>query len=189
MGARLPTGLRLGSLTAARVEVLLLALSLLATVVLSLLTLRQTTAHFRLERTAAFVARFNSPEVVALREHVDRWVETKSSPSDLYEDSMASTPQGSTMQAARLSKDEAMKLVADLRTLANFFQEFGTAMKHGSLDEEYACDLLGAVCVRYGRDLRPFIEETRKRRNRPQAYSEVFLLKDRMIRIDPSLAE
>jgi hypothetical protein len=83
----------------------------------------------------------------------------------------------------------ALELIADLRTLANFFQEFGTAIKHGSLDEEYALDLLGALCVRYGRGLEPFILETRLRRGRKLAYQEVFSLRDRMIVLDPSLAD
>lgn len=41
--------------------------------------------------------------------------------------------------------------------MANFFQEFGTALKIGSLNERYAHELLGAVFIRYATSLEPFI--------------------------------
>jgi len=156
-------------------EVLLLALTLLATVVMSYLTLRQTTAHFRLQRTSDFVARFNSRELVETREEVDRWVESGESPEALYARSQGKA--AATTEESRL----ALATVANLRTMANFFQEFGTALKVGSLDERYAHELLGGVCLRYARDLKAFIEETRRVRGRPQAYQEVFVLEERML--------
>ncbi len=172
-------------LTLKHAEVLLLALALFATVAMSAMTLRQTTRHFQLERTSAFVTRFNSQELVTIREEVDRWVESKETAKRLYERSGIGSA-GSTAASPNDNSDakQALAMVAKLRTMANFFQEFGTAIKVGSLDERYAHDLLGAVCVRYANDLRQFIEESRIVRGRPQAYEEVFLLEATMKALD-----
>lgn len=170
--------------TPQRIELLLLALTLLATVVISALTLRQTTKHFETERTSAFVARFNSAEMVKLREEADRWLDTGESPAQLYDRSLGKPADPANPNAA-LPTQDALDTVAKLRTMTNYFQEFGTALKADSLNERYAHELLGAVCVRYATSLRPFILETRNRRvNQPKAYEEVFLLKSRMESLD-----
>ena len=167
---------------AQRMELILVALTLLATVTMSFLTLRQTTSHFRIERTTSFVARFNSQEMVSLREDVDRWLETKETAKSLYERSTSQPVEAGA--ELRSAADAARGMVAKLRTMANFFQEFGSAIKAGSLDEDYAQELLGAVCVRYAVALEPFILETRVQRKRVSAYQEVFWLKDRMAALD-----
>ena len=167
-------------LTSQHIELLLLALALLATVVISALTLRQTTRHFEIERTSAFVVRFNSQEMVELREEVDRWLESKESPSELYDRSIIKPVDPSAAPNANLSHEQALKMVSKLRTMANYFQEFGTALKADSLNERYAHELLGAVCVRYATSLEPFINEFRKRQQQPKAFEEVFSLKSKM---------
>jgi hypothetical protein len=171
--------------TLQHLEVLLLAGTLLATVIISLATLHQTTHNFQIERTSAFVARFNSQELVALREDVDRWLERGENPAHLYfrSDSRRTDPASSPQQI-RNEADDALRTIAKLRTLANYFQEFGTALKIGSLDDTYAHALLGALCIRYGKALEPFIIETRIQRKRPQAFAEVFALCARMEAID-----
>ena len=73
-----------------------------------------------------------------------------------------------------------------LRTLTNYFQEFGTAIKHGMLDDDYAFDLLGGICIRYATQLEPFITETRSHRQRNKLYQEVFYLRSRMKELDGS---
>lgn len=162
-------------------EVFLLAATLLATVLISAATFYQTKRHFEIGRTTDFVSRFNSQELVTLREDVDRWLETGESPALLYDRSERKTFDSTrSVSEVRSDIEQALKTVAKLRTMANFFQEFGTAIKIGSLNEDYAHELLGSVCIRYGKSLEPFIMETRKRRQRPQAYAEVFLLKQRM---------
>jgi len=172
--------------TLQHLEVLLLAATLLATVIISAATLHQTKRSFELERTSSFVARFNSQDMVALREDVDRWLETGETPSHLYDRSDLKRVNLDKQQAAqiRLDCEQALKTVAKLRTLANYFQEFGTALKVGSLDEDYAHELLGSLCIRYGKALEPFIMETRIRRQRPQSYAEVLLLRTRMETVD-----
>jgi hypothetical protein len=169
--------------TLAHAEILLLALTLLATVVISALTLHQTTRHFEIERTSSFVARFNGEELVKLREFVDRWLESGETPHQLYDRSNGVTADA-TSPNATLGKADALETVSRLRTMANYFQEFGTALKIGSLNEYYAHELLGNVCVRYADALEPFIVETRERRKRPQAYEEVMLLKTKMQALD-----
>ena len=174
------------------IELLLLAMTLLATVVISGLTLRQTTRHFEIttthyeiERTSAFVARFNSLEMVELREEVDRWLESKESPAQLYDRSIGTPVDPATANPnSTPTAQQALRTVSKLRTMANYFQEFGTAFRADSLNKRYAHELLGSVCVRYAILLEPFIIETRKRRQRPQLYAEVFLLKSRMEALD-----
>ena len=175
-----------------RIELLSLALTLLATVVMSALTLRQTTKHFEIttrhfeiERTAAFVTRFNSPEMVELREEVDRWLESNESPSELYDRSKGTPVDHATARPNTvLLAEQALRTVSKLRTMANYFQEFGAALRTGTLNDRYAHELVGSVCVRYAIALEPYIIETRKRRNRPQLYAEVFVLKSSMEALD-----
>jgi len=150
-------------------EVLVLAMTLLATVTISSLSLHEVRKDFRINRTSALAARFDSQEMLALREESDQWLETGETPSSLY-DRAEKWP----------NREEAQKQIAELRTFTNFFQEFGTAFEFNSLDEAYSQALLGAVCIRYANALEPFILETRKRRNRPQEYEEVFYLRKRM---------
>jgi hypothetical protein len=152
-------------------EVLVLAMTLLATVTISSLSLHEVRKDFRINRTSALAARFDSQEMVALREDTDRWLESQETPSSLYD--------RAAIQGAA-NRPDALKLLTELRTFTNFFQEFGTALKFDSLDEAYSQALLGAVCIRYANALEPFILETRKRRNRPLEYEEVFYLRERM---------
>jgi hypothetical protein len=125
------------------IELFLVALTLLATVVISALTLRQTTNHFRLERTTAFAARFNSAELVGIREEVDRWLETSESASRLYDRSFF--PRADAADSGALTRSEdALATVKALRTFTNFFQEVGSAFKAGTLDNRYLHELIGA---------------------------------------------
>ena len=126
-----------GVWTLKHLEVLLLAATLLATVIISALTLHQTTQNFQIERTSSFVARFNSLEQVSLREAVDRWLESGESATNLYvrSDPVFFCPSNTTVIVDPTNREDALKTIAQLRTMANFFQEFGTALKFGSLDE------------------------------------------------------
>jgi hypothetical protein len=168
-----------------QINLIFVALALVTTVTMSTLSLRQTTNNFRLERTGAFVSRFNSLEMVELREDADRWLDSGETPAELYARSMVATAKGSDQTTREaLDAKAARTQFARLRTLANFFQEFGTAYKFGSLDEAYAHDLLGGVCIRYSDALGPFIEFLRVQRKRPTMYSEFFWMRDRMKRLD-----
>jgi hypothetical protein len=123
--------------------------------------------------------------MVELREEVDRWLESNESPSQLYDRSIGTPVDPATASAnSSLTAEQALRTVSKLRTMANYFQEFGSAFRADSLNERYAHELLGSVCVRYAILLEPFIIETRKRRQRPQLYTEVFLLKSRMESLD-----
>lgn len=162
------------------------ALALLATIAFSALSFHQTRQHFRLERTSGFVERFNSPELIALREDVDAWVRSGEDPASLYRrDANRARPEGSPERA---DADAAHAMLVKLRTLTNYFQEFGTAIKHGMLDERYAFDLLGGVCIRYANDLEPYILATRVERNRTKLYAEVLSLRQRMLELDGASA-
>lgn len=171
------------------VELIILAATLLATVVMSYLTLRQTAQNAEIERTSKFVERLNSKDMVEIREDVDRWVETKETGEALYLRSHGKRKDGPpyTSDEARREAASALKTIAELRTMANYFQELGTALKIGSLNEVYAHALVGGLCVRYGNDLGSFIDASRDERKRKTAYEEVFLLRDRMHDIDLKL--
>jgi len=158
---------------------------LLATVYMSWLTLQQSKDHFRLERTGSFVARFNSTEMVSLREDVDRWLATKEPPEALFKRSQSPpVTSGQVNDQAIAKAAAAMEQFTKLRTLTNYFQEFGSATKFGILADRYAHNLLGNVCVRYGEELGPFIEFMRSQRNRPGIYAEVEWLRNRMRELD-----
>lgn len=174
---------RLSWLSLQHMEVLLLAITLLATVVISWLTLNQTTHHFRLERTGTFVSRFNSTELVSLRESVDRWLEGTETIDQLFDRAKGISDPASNPRVS-LGRADAVLTISNLRTLTNFFQEFGTALKSGVLDEKYAHDLLGGVCIRYGNELEPFIVRMRIERKRDTVYQEVFLLRNKMLIFD-----
>jgi len=60
--------------------------------------------------------------------------------------------------------ESAKQAVKAIRTFAKFFQELGTAMKHGTLEAAYAWDLFGSAVHHYMRGLRAFIDETRDQR-------------------------
>jgi len=166
-------------------EVLVLSMTLLATVYMSWLVLQQSKDHYRLERTASFVARFNSTEMVSLREDVDRWLASKEPPEVLFKRSQSPpVASGQVKDQAITQAAAAMEQFSRLRTLTNYFQEFGAATKFGMLDDRYAHNLLGNVCVRYGEELGPFIEFMRSQRNRPGVYAEVDWLRNRMRELD-----
>ena len=164
-----------GPFTVQFFEVLILAATLLATVIISALTLHQTTRHFEIERTSAFVARFNGPDMVSLREQVNRWLKSGETPAALYARENSADPKAAS---------EASETIARLMTIANFFEEFGSAIEVGSLDEHYAHVLLGGLCIQFGRSLEPFIKEARIQRQRPQLFEEVFFLRDRMLELE-----
>ena len=156
-------------------EVLILAATLLATVVISALTLRQTTHHFEIERTSAFVERLDSSDMVQLRENVDRWLAAGETPAELYARSVSEDAQ---------AQNNAVDTIVQLRTLCNFFDEFGAAIRIASIDENYASELLGSVCIHYAQALEPFIIESRSQHQRPNLFDDVFYLKDRMKKLD-----
>lgn len=174
--------------TKEHIEIYLLAATLLTTVVISALTLHQTTKNFEIERTSSFVARLNSKDMVDIRERVDRWLRSGESATALYQRSdLQNIPNGQSAEESKKQSEDAIETIANLRTLANFFQEFGTALQIDSVDEQYAYALAGGICIRYGDQLRPFIEASRVHNKRTQAYSEVSYLYSRMNEIDRKL--
>ena len=53
-------------------------------------------------------------------------------------------------------------MIAQMRTLANFFQELAVACKHEPVDRQYLKDLFDSVIRRYGSKLKGFVMQFRK---------------------------
>ena len=136
------------------VEVLVLSATLLATVLISWYTARQTRRHFRLERTQSFISRFNSPEMIETRQVVDDWLAGSENYNDL-------------LNRYNKREHEAVKIADSILTIANLFQELGVAFGHGAVDEHYTWDVFGGLVRKYWDSMEPFVQERRKQRERP----------------------
>lgn len=151
------------------IELGVVCATFLVTLVAAIAVYRQTTRHFALERSTHFIERFNGPELVTARETVDSWLKSGEEAGKLFKRAEGQAPEG-----------EARVAVRDLRTFTNFFQELGTAMKHGTLDEEYVWDVFGGLVVRYGDELQPFVREHRRHTGRMTLYSDFDWLIERI---------
>ena len=121
-------------------EMLLLVLSLLATVIISALTLRQATKHFQMERIEPIRGALQFEALVALREDVDRWLETKESPSHLYDRSLDSLDARNGRAGARGQTADPDEFLSGVP---------GSALEFGSLDRTLCARAPGRVCIRY----------------------------------------
>lgn len=154
----------------------------------------QTREHFAIQRTSSAIERFNSDQLLRARRVVDHWVATAEPPGDLLDRAAHPHPGKAASELTpeqRLAVERAEhadEVATNLRLFANFFQELGTAMKHDTLHERYAWDVFGALVVRYEADLRPYVEEIRRRRGRPQLYEDFSALADRMRALDRKYA-
>jgi hypothetical protein len=152
--------------------------------------LDQTRQHFAIQRTSAAIERFNSDQLLQARHLVDAWLGTGESPGALMDravDPTAAKTDSEKTPAERLASERAAKAdeaLQAIRVFANFFQELGTAFKHDTLHEQYAWDVFGSLVIRYEGELRPFVMEMRRRRNRPKMYQEFMTLAETMRRLD-----
>ncbi|MEM8781848.1 MAG: gamma-glutamylcyclotransferase family protein [Planctomycetota bacterium] len=130
-------------------EVILLGLTLLATVLVGGFVAWQTHRHFALQRSQEFIQRLNSPEFAAVRRRAERWVCGGELPCALL-DRVA-------IEEAEGREGEATQIRSDLRLLTNFYQELGTAMRHQTLDRRYAWGVFGGLIKRHWLDLRAYV--------------------------------
>ncbi len=147
------------------VEIVILGATLLTTVGLSTFIALQARRHFQLQHAKEYIARFNSAEMVRLRDTVDRW--------------LAENPDPGGRAVATGGETEVA-----VRTFINFFQELGVAWKHGTVHREYTWDLFGGLIHRYWAELGPFCEAQRISRGRPTLYRDFENLVGEMKRMD-----
>jgi hypothetical protein len=176
-------------------ELTILALTLIVTTTGSLGVYYQATRHFNIQRTSSMMERFNSKELVDIRDVADAWLAKGESAHDLMEravDPYSHKPDSEKTEeekAVSAKAREAADVVINVRVFCNFFQELGTAYKRGTLDEAYMWDLFGGIVTKYGEELRPFVEELRIRRQRPQLYQEFLSLTERMKELNEKYIE
>ncbi|SRR6266446_822475 len=172
-------------------ELTILAVTLIITSLLGAGVYHQTSRHFTIQRTTYMIERFNQKELVDARDVADGWLRKKEDPRALMDrakyadnEELYSLKTDAEKSESEKMRDDARKTVQNIRVFCNFFQELGTAMKHDTLDEEYMWDVFGAVVMKYGVELRPFVEELRVRLQRPQLMQEFILLVDKMKELD-----
>lgn len=179
---------------AVTVELTILILTLVATTMTGLGVYYQTARHFDIQRTSYMIERFNTKELVDAREVTDNWLATGESAKSLLD--RAIDPHSQKPEALKTEKEkfesekarEAAEIVRSIRVFCNFFQELGTAEKHRTLDEAYMWDVFGAIVTKYGEELKPYVEEVRARRQRPQLFQEFLTLADKMKELNKKYA-
>ena len=177
------------------VELAILSLTLIVTIATGLGVYYQTTRHFDIERTTYMTERLNTKELVDAREVTDNWLNTKEDAKSLMAravDPYSQKPESQKTNEEKLASEkarDAAKIVQNIRVFCNFFQELGTAEKHDTLDEGYMWDVFGAAVTKYGEELKPFIEELRVRRQRPQLMQEFLLLTGKMKELNKKYAQ
>ncbi len=117
----------------------------------------QTHRHFSLARSEYYIERFNSGEMRELRKRADIWVGGDQPFERIFR------------EADELDEASSLNLEA-LRLLSSFFQELGTAYKHRTVNRTYVWDVFGRLILKYGRELSPFICESREYHQRPTLY-------------------
>jgi hypothetical protein len=172
------------------VELTILILTFIVTATTGLGFYYQATRHFAIQRTSYMIERFNTKELVDAREATDNWLDTKEDVKSLMDRAVDPHSPKTESQKTDAEKVESAKAkeaaatVKNIRVFCNFFQELGTAEKHRTLDEGYMWDVFGGIVTRYGEELKPFIEELRVRKRRPQIMQEFSSLTDKMKELD-----
>jgi len=177
------------------VELTILSLALVITTITSAGVYYQASRHFAIQRTSYMIERFNEKELVDAREVTDNWLNTKEDAKSLMAravDPYSQKPESQKTNEEKLASEkarDAAKIVQNIRVFCNFFQELGTAEKHDTLDEGYMWDVFGAAVTKYGEELKPFIEELRVRRQRPQLMQEFLTLTEKMKELNKKYAQ
>ncbi len=172
------------------VEVTILILTLIVTTTTGLGIYYQATRHFDIQRTSYMIERFNTKELVDARDVTDKWLDKKEDVKSLMDravDPYSKNPEPQKTGEGKLESaeaEEAATIVKSIRVFCNFFQELGTAEKHGTLDEGYMWDVFGGIVNKYGEELKPFVEELRVRKQRPQIMQEFSSLTNKMKELD-----
>src|ERR1700754_2400759 len=126
------------------VELTILAITLSVTSLTGLGVYIQASNHFAFQRTSYMIERFNQQQLVDDREATDRWLKTKEEAKSLFDRAEQRDPE---------KAKEALQTIKAIRVFCNFFQELGTAEKHGTLNQEYLWDVFGAAVTKYGEEL------------------------------------
>ena len=128
-----------------------------------------TAFHFRHQRAASFIERFNSPEVISMRGRVDDWLAgyeesalrqsaDKSGDNDLDDE---------TLQLAHMEARLLLELQRDrildktVKAFANLFQEVGEAYENRTVSPSYTRRMFDFLAPHYWRLLQFWVDDYR----------------------------
>jgi hypothetical protein len=131
----------------------------------------QAQRHFSLTRAQHYIERFNSGEMRELRSRVNSWIDRGRPLETIY-------------PAEAPLDDEAQRDLEALRLFSSFFQELGTAYKHGTVNRAYIWDVFGRLILTYGKELAPFVCESRIQVNRSVLYIDFEYLAEDIQKMD-----
>ncbi len=153
------------------IELLLLGITAVITLFAAIYVGKQAEKHFRMQRSTAFIERFNSGDLLRIRPEVDQLLATV---HDWQHE----------LRRAAEGEPESNHRVIRVSVFANFFQELATAFIHRTIDEAYTWDVFGGLVKKYWRNLAPFVEAIRLVNERPTLYDDFQHLAERMGRVD-----
>lgn len=132
-----------------------------------------TAYHFRHQRAAAFIERFNTPDVMDMRDKIDRWLgDYEESP--LRKGAQDSSVSLSEEDGLRLTHMEArllLELERDpeldkaVKSFANLFQELGEARENRTASPSYTRRMFDHLAPHYWSLLRFWVEDYRLRKS------------------------
>lgn len=141
----------------------------LVELVLLLAALALTAYHFRHQRAAGFIERFNSPEVIAMRGRIDDWLagyET-SELREAVQEAGDDLPPDDRLRLAHFEARLLLELQRDreldktVKAFANLFQEVGEAYENRTASPSYTRRMFDFLAPHYWELLRFWVEDYR----------------------------
>jgi len=132
---------------------------------LIVLTLIYTRYHFKLERAASYIARFNSEDMIKNRAAVERWL---------------SRPVSECKRLSELEEDP--ELMIRIFTFINIFQEVGVGYRNKMVHRRSTESYYGHLIISYWDRTRFLIEWRREVVGRPTLYEDFQYAAERFAR-------
>lgn len=138
-------------------ENLVLAVTLLVTVITAYLVSSQARAHFEVDKVHRFIERWNEPAMSASVAKVEELLE------DLDD---AENPSELSVKIRFGEDEQSERARAEHRAVYNLLQEIGATHKRGLLHDELFGDLFASIVQRYYEGLAPYVLAMRGHRSR-----------------------
>ncbi|MBV6505257.1 MAG: hypothetical protein ILNGONEN_00815 [Syntrophorhabdaceae bacterium] len=123
--------------------------------ILIIVTIFYTRHHFKLERAASYIARFNSEDMIRNRAVVEGWLSAQNSDE---------------VKIKKLTDDT--ELAIRVYTFINLFQEIGVAYKNKMIHRSSAEGYYSYLIISYWKRIQFLIEWRRRKENRPTLYED-----------------
>jgi hypothetical protein len=133
--------------------------------ILIIVTLIYTRHHFKLERAASYIARFNSEDMIRNRAVVENWLAEE-------------IPDQEKLN--RLTKDT--ELAIRVYTFINIFQELGVAYRSRMIHRASAEGYYSYLIISYWKRIRFMVEWRRTNDGRPTLYEDFQFLAETLAR-------